>query len=161
MPNPQRRFTSVSTVVHFVAGGSVFTGDPVKFDLLNKIEVLEKSGPYELLLVGGQYFLRTGNIWAGTAEYTWLDFQATSINAVLKKLDKPLPDGEDAEFRAMLALEECIVHRAEIGMLGGEKAETAWQRYLKLKALAVQPGTPAEGMVAVKMALKMAMELAL
>src|SRR3990167_4329122 len=136
------------------------SGEPVP-SLLDKIEILERAGPYELLLAGGQYFLRTGNVWAGTAEYEWLDFQAASINAALKKLGKPLPDGEDAEFRAMLALEECIAHKAEIGMLDGEKAETTWQRYLKLKALAVQPGTPAEGMTATKMALKMAIELAL
>ena len=129
--------------------------------IVDKIEVLEKNGSHELLLAGGQYFLRTGNVWTGAVGYERLDFQATSINAALKHLARPLPDGEDAEFRAMLALEECIVHKAEIGKLDGEKAETAWQRYLKLKALALQPGTPAEGMTATKMALKMAIELAL
>lgn len=124
------------------------------------IEILEKEGPYEFIKVGGIRFLRIEDAWRKESEYIRIDFQAASIQSALRELKKQPTNGEDAEARAMLALEACIVHKAEAGHLKPD-AEQRWQRYLKLKELALRPGTPEEGWAAVKAALRSAMEVAL
>ena len=125
-----------------------------------KVEVLDKEGTAELLTINGCVFLRVEDIWREKVEYLFVDFQAVSVKTAMKRLGKEQPDGEDAEFTAMLAAEKCILHKAETGKLGVE-ADSKWQKYLKLKELSLRPGTPAEGIAAVKAALRVALEMAL
>ena len=124
------------------------------------VKILDRDGGCEMLTIGGNQFLRIENVWTKTVEYVYIDFQVTSIGAALKKLGKEIPSGEDFEYHAMIALEECIMHKAETGTLRDD-AEAKWQRYLKLKALSLKPGTTAEGMAAVKAALRSAIDVAL
>lgn len=53
---------------------------------------------------------------------------------------------------ALAACEACVVDAATRNGLNQE-LEAEWSRYQKLKSLALHPGTPAEGKVALKMAL--------
>ena len=175
MASKTRRFTNVSTMagpIHGVTSMSVFPGtvpqsgtpfgwqDVPNFEEI-KIDIIERSGPYEIILAGGIKFLRIENTLAQTAEYKSLDFQVISVNQVLSKLNIEPTNDEDFEYLALLELERCIIHKAENGGFAGDDAEAAWQTYLKLKELALQPGTPFEGMAAMKAAIKRAIDLAL
>ena len=124
------------------------------------MDILEIDGPCELLTVAGYVFLRIEDKWQGKVEYLPVTFQATSINAVLKKLGKDVPRVEAEEFAVMLAAESCIEHKAEQGLLS-EDADKQWRRYQKLKELSLRPGTSHEGMTATKAALKIALNMAL
>ncbi len=174
-PKSQRyTYTGPITNVSTISGpssGTVYQGVSSSFipgqvtwpDAIPQVEVqiIERSGPYEIILVGGIKFLRREDTLAQTAEYKPLAFQVLSIKQVLSKLEIKPVDGEDSEWRALLELERCIVHKAENGGLGGNDAEAAWSKYLKLKELALKPGTPSEGIAAMKAAIKKAIDLAL
>ena len=125
------------------------------------VEIVERSGPYELITVGVQKFLRIESVLGKTAEYRRLDFQVRSLAHAVQELGLEVSNGEDSEYRAMIALEDCIAHKAESGQLLSDQAEQAWQKYLKLKELSLRPGTPEEGYAAMRAAFRTAINLAL
>jgi len=68
----------------------------------------------------------------------------------------------EAELVAMSAIEELVVAAASDDPSEATKVESKWQRYLKLKALALGAGaTPGEATAARRKALGGALELAL
>jgi len=62
-------------------------------------------------------------------------------------------------LRSLLWFERAILIRADTTDLGAD-GDAAWAKYEKLKALALAPGTPAEGEVALRMAVQLARKLA-
>lgn len=66
----------------------------------------------------------------------------------------------NAALKALLALEDIIIAKAEAGELSAD-AEKAWTTYQALKNLGLHPGTEAEGVAAMKAALKKALDLAI
>lgn len=86
------------------------------------------------------------------------------VTIVAGETHEPVETGglnaDGKELAALLALEDLIIHRAEQGELSAA-AESAWATYQKLKELAFRPGTDAEGVSALKAAIKKAAALAL
>ena len=160
-----RSYSNVSTVSYYsISSGGPYRVNPIyqdDYQEVMNVEIIERSGPYELITVGVQKFLRIENVLGKTVEYRRLDFQVRSLTHAIQELGLQIRDGEDSEYRAMIALEDCITHKAESGHLLSDQAEQAWQKYLKLKELSLRPGTPEEGYAAMRAAFRTAINLAL
>lgn len=67
--------------------------------------------------------------------------------------------GQGNDVQSLIWLEQTILQLAKEETLG-EEEDRAWERYQKLKALALQPGTESEGKAAMRAAIAIAQQLA-
>lgn len=77
-------------------------------------------------------------------------------------LKKPTPLGHTTFLKALGVLEDAVIERFTSPKVKvTPEMEKAWDRYSKMKALAMNPGTSAEGHVALKKAMLTILDIAL
>lgn len=95
------------------------------------IQILEKSGPYELLFIAGSKFLRWEDIWTKETIYTYLTGQG-SIAEVLVTLGERSNGRDHLERCVILAVENFLRYQFKPEEPGSE-AKIQWEKFERLK----------------------------